>query len=152
MDSYPEFTSVTDSDVLFRMAVEAAPNAMVMIDPRGAIAMVNAQTERVFGYDRSEMLGQPIEMLLPARFGKSHPARRDGFFANPKPRAMGEGRDLYARRKNGEEFPVEIGLNPIETSDGVVVLSAILDITKRKADEQALRESEHRARRLAAIV
>jgi len=143
---------VTDSDVLFRMAVEAAPNAMVMIDPRGAIAMVNAQTERVFGYDRSEMLGQPIEMLLPARFGKSHPARRDGFFANPKPRAMGEGRDLYARRKNGEEFPVEIGLNPIETSDGVVVLSAILDITKRKADELALRESEHRARRLAAIV
>ena len=141
-----------DSDVLFRMAVEAAPNAMVMIDPSGAIAMVNAQTERVFGYDRAEMLGRPIEMLLPARFSETHPARRSGFFADPSPRPMGAGRDLYARRKNGEEFPVEIGLNPIETAAGVVVLSAIVDITHRKANEQALRESEHQARRLAAIV
>jgi two-component system sensor kinase FixL len=152
MDSCPEFASVTDSDALFRMAVEAAPNAMVMIDPSGAIVMVNAQTELVFGYDRQEMLGRPIELLLPARFSDSHPARRNGFFTQPKPRPMGAGRDLYARRKSGEEFPVEIGLNPIETSAGIMVLSAIVDITKRKADEQALRESEHRARRLAAIV
>jgi two-component system sensor kinase FixL len=91
-------------------------------------------------------------MLLPARFSPSHPARRDGFFADPKPRPMGGGRELFARRKSGEEFPVEIGLNPIETAAGVMVLSAIVDITQRKANEKALRESEHRARRLAAIV
>ena len=125
---------------------------MVMVNELGAIAMVNAQTERDFGYHRSEMLGQPIEMLLPARFIDRHPGLRNGFLKNPQPRRMGAGRDLFARRKDGSEFPVEIGLNPIETAAGVLVLSAIVDITWRKADEEALRESEHRARALAAIV
>ncbi len=152
MDLPAELAHVTDGDALFRLAVEAAPNAMVMIDPLGLIVMVNAQAERVFGYNRLDMLRQPIEMLLPERFTVSHPARRDGFFDKPKPRPMGAGRELYGRRKNGEEFPVEIGLNPIETPAGIMVLSAIVDITQRRADERALRESEHRARRLAAIV
>ena len=125
---------------------------MVMVDAEGAIAMVNAQAERVFGYDRSEMLGQPIEMLMPARFNGRHPGLRNAFLKTPQFRPMGAGRDLFARRKDGVEFPVEIGLNPIETASGVLVLSAILDITARKADEQKLRESEHRARALAAIV
>ena len=103
---------------------------MVMVNERGAIAMVNAQTERDFGYHRSEMLGQPIEMLLPARFNDRHPGLRNGFLKNPQLRPMGAGRDLFARRKDGSEFPVEIGLNPIETAAGALVLSAIVDITR----------------------
>ena len=141
-----------EGDALFRLAVEAAPSAMVMIDADGEIALVNAQAERVFGYDRSEMLGQPIEMLLPASSSARHPGLREAYFKAPHSRPMGAGRELYGRHKTGNEFPLEIGLNPIETAGGPMVLSAIVDITRRKADEQALRESEHRARGLAAIV
>jgi two-component system, LuxR family, sensor kinase FixL len=132
--------------------VEAAPNAMVMVDRAGAIAMVNAQAERVFGYPRTELLGQLVEMLVPERFRGHHPGLRTTFFVDPKPRPMGAGRDLYGLKKNGSEFPVEIGLNPIETDEGPMVLSAIVDITERKAAEQALRDSEHRLRSVAAIV
>jgi two-component system sensor kinase FixL len=136
----------------FRLAVEAAPNAMVMIDGTGAIIMVNAQTEQVFGYPRVELLGQPVEMLVPARFRGHHSGLRNAFFAEPRARPMGAGRDLYGLRKDGTEFPVEIGLNPIETDEGPMVLSAIVDITARKAAELALRDREQRLRSLAAIV
>src|SRR5271165_1819959 len=128
----------------FRQVVEAAPNAMVMIDPAGKIAMVNTQTERVFGYSRAELVGQPVEMLVPERFRSHHPELRRTFLADPRPRPMGAGRDLYGLRKDGSEFPIEIGLNPIETDEGTMVLSAIVDITGRKAAAQALRESEQR--------
>lgn len=141
-----------DGDALFRLAVEAAPNAMVLIDGGGDIVLVNAQAERVFGYHRSEMLRRPIEMLLPDGFRPRHPALREAYCKAPQPRPMGAGRELFGRHKDGGEFPVEIGLNPIQTAQGVMVLSAVVDITRRKADEQALRESEHRARGLAAIV
>jgi two-component system sensor kinase FixL len=126
----------------FRQVVEAAPNAMVMVNRTGEIVMVNAQSERVFGYSRAELLGQPAEMLVPARFRHHHPGLREAFFANPRARPMGAGRDLYGLRKDGSEFPVEIGLNPIETNEGAMVLSAIVDITERKAAEMALRESQ----------
>ena len=122
----------------FRRVVEAAPNAMVMINTRGHIEMVNAQAERVFGYSRAEMLGQPVEMLVPDRFRNHHPGLRQAFFADTRARPMGAGRDLYARRKDGSEFPVEIGLNPIETEDGVMVLSAIVDISDRKQKERSI--------------
>src|SRR5271165_92795 len=130
----------------FRLVVEAAPNAIVMIDLAGKIVMANTQTERVFGYSRAELVGQPVEMLAPERFRGHHPELRKTFFADPRPRRMGAGRDLYGLKKDGSEFPVEIGLNPIETDEGTMVLSAIVDITERKATELSLRESEQRFR------
>jgi PAS domain S-box-containing protein len=132
----------TSTERRFGLVVEAAPNAMVMVNRAGEIVMVNAQAERVFGYPRAELVGQPVEMLVPKRFRRQHPGLRTAFFADPHPRPMGAGRDLYGRRKDGSEFPVEIGLNPIETDEGPMVLSAIVDITERKAAEQALRDSE----------
>ena len=142
----------TDSDRRFRLIVEAAPNAMVMVDSEGLIALVNAKTEQVFGYPRAALLGRSVEMLVPDRFRDNHPGLRAAFFRNPLARPMGAGRDLYGRRQNGSEFPIEIGLNPIDTDEGTMVLSAIIDITERKAAESSLRESEHRSRSLAAIV
>jgi PAS domain S-box-containing protein len=123
----------------FRRVVEAAPSAMVMINAGGRIEMVNAQAEQVFGYARGEMLGQPVEMLVPARFRGHHPGLRGSFFADPKARPMGAGRDLFGLRKDGSEFPVEIGLNPIETDEGPMVLSAIVDISARKRLEERFR-------------
>ena len=123
------------SEVGFRQVVESAPNAIVMIGPSGRIEMVNAQTERVFGYTRDELLGKPIEMLVPERYRPNHPELRKSFFADPVSRPMGAGRDLYGLRKDGSEFPVDIGLNPIETDEGTMVLSAIVDISARKRME-----------------
>jgi PAS domain S-box-containing protein len=138
----PEAKSIGEQP--FRLVVEAAPNAMVMINQAGRIAMVNAEAERAFGYSRAELTGQPVEMLVPDRFRGHHPDLRKTFFAAPRPRPMGAGRDLYGLKKDGSEFPIEIGLNPIETEAGTMVLSAIADITPRKAAELALRESEQR--------
>jgi PAS domain S-box-containing protein len=128
------------SEERFRQVVEAAPNAMVMINQKGLIEMVNPQAERVFGYDRQELLGQPIEVLVPERFRRAHPGLRGSFFANPVSRPMGIGRDLYGLKKDGSEFPIEIGLNPIETEEGTMVLSAIVDITSRKRLEARFRQ------------
>ena len=104
------------------------------------IEMVNAQAERVFGFARDEMLGQSIEMLVPERFRGNHPNLRGAFFHDPKSRPMGAGRDLYGLKKDGSEFPVEIGLNPIETEEGPMVLSAIVDISSRKRLEERFRQ------------
>ena len=123
----------------FRRVVESAPNAMVMINRAGTIEMVNIQAEHVFGYAREEMLGNSIEMLLPDRLRGDHPHLRQAFFTDPQSRPMGAGRDLFARRKDGSEFPVEIGLNPIETDEGPMVLSAIVDISDRKKTEMHIR-------------
>ena len=122
----------------FRQVVESAPNAMVMINSAGSIEMVNAQAERVFGHARDEMLGQSIEMLVPERFRQSHPGLRNAFFGGPISRPMGAGRDLYGLKKDGSEFPIEIGLNPIQTEEGTMVLSAIVDISDRKHKEQSI--------------
>jgi PAS domain S-box-containing protein len=123
----------------FRLVVEAAPNAIVMINGSGRIEMVNAQAEQLFGYDRQEMLGHTVEMLVPARFRGHHPGLRSTFFHDPQARPMGAGRDLFGLKKDGSEFPVEIGLNPIETDEGPMVLSAIVDISARKRLEERFR-------------
>jgi PAS domain S-box-containing protein len=129
-----------------RQTVDSAPNGMVMINREGKIVLVNTQTERLFGYSRVELLGQPVELLVPDRFRTRHSDDRMMFLANPQARPMGGGRDLYGRRKDGSEFPVEIGLNPIHTEDGIVILSAVVDITERKRANEAVRESEERFR------
>ena len=130
----------------FRLVVESARNAMVMIDCTGRIVLVNTQTEKLFGYGRGEMLGQSVELLVPERFRGEHVDHRADFFAHPEARTMGVGRDLSGRRKDGSEFPVEIGLNPIVTDEGLLVLSAIVDITGRKQAREALREKEELVR------
>jgi len=122
----------------FCRVVEAAPNAIVMIDDSGLIEMVNAEAERVFGYTRNELLGKPVEMLVPERYRSKHPKLRTSFFADAVSRPMGAGRDLYGLRKDGSEFPVEIGLNPIQTEEGTMVLSAIVDISARKQLEERI--------------
>lgn len=128
------------AELQFRQMVEAAPNAMVLVNKHGAIEMVNKQAEAIFGYSRTELLGQSIDCLLPERFRHQHSGHRASFFADLQPRAMGIGRDLYGRRKDGSEFPVEVGLNPIETEDGIKVLSAITDISARKRMEERFRQ------------
>ena len=123
----------------FVIAVESAPNAMVMVDRRGMIALVNSQAVKMFGYNREELTGQSVEVLIPERFRRGHPEYRLEFSSSPQARPMGAGRDLYAMRKDGTEFPVEIGLNPIETEDGLLVMSAIVDITERQRAQEQIR-------------
>ena len=110
--------ALRESERRFRLVVEAAPNAMVMISRTGQIVMVNAQAERVFGYSRAELVGQPVEMLVPERFRGHHPGLRAEYLADPQPRPMGAGRDLYGLKKDGSEFPVEIGLNRSRPAEG----------------------------------
>jgi diguanylate cyclase (GGDEF)-like protein/PAS domain S-box-containing protein len=123
----------------FRIAVESAPNAMVLVDRRGRIALVNSQAVKMFGYSREELNAQSVEVLIPERFRGGHPRHRMEFSSSARARPMGAGRDLYAVRKDGSEFPVEIGLNPIEADDELLVMSAIVDITERKRAEEQIR-------------
>jgi PAS domain S-box-containing protein len=133
----------------FRTIVESMPNGIIMADDRGTIVLCNSEAERLFGYDRGELLGSPVEMLVPLRSQSGHPRDRTRFMQAPRKRQMGAGRDLSGLRKDGSEVPVEIGLNPIETPDGTYVLASIVDISGRKAIEAALRQSEERFRALA---
>jgi len=130
----------------FRQVVECAPYAMVMTASDATIEMVNAAAEQLFGYDRSELLGQSFEMLTPERVRDERREQRLAFYANPEPRPIGSRPGEFGLRKDGTEFPMELGLNPIETEDGVKVLSAIVDISERRRQEEhisnALKEKE----------
>lgn len=133
-----DITERKRSEEHFRIVVEASPSGILMVDKEGLITMVNTQTEQLFGYSRGELVGQPLELLIPARYRHTHPDHRGAFFNHPSSRAMGAGRDLYGRRKDGSEVPVEIGLRPIETAEGFQVLASIIDITQRKRREEQL--------------
>ena len=135
--SFMEITQRRRAEERFRLAVEAAPSGMIMADSEGRIILLNAYTEKLFGYGRDELTGQKLEMLVPERFRGKHSGLRAGYIKQPTIRRMGVGRDLFALRKDGSEFPVEIGLTPIATDQGTMVLAAIVDITERKQSEEA---------------
>ena len=145
-----DLTKRRQGEERFRVAVEAGPNAMIMVAADGRIALVNGQTEKLFGYTRDEILGLPVDRLVPERYRGRHGGFRDSFFSAPTTRPMGMGRDLYGVRKDGSEVPVEIGLNPMETDEGKFVLASIIDITERKrAQEELQRLNAELERRVA---
>jgi two-component system sensor kinase FixL len=130
-----DMTEQKRTEEKFRLVLDGAPNAMIMVDSTGVISFANGPAATVFGYSHSELIGCAIETLIPERFRDQHPGHRKVFFSNPSQRAMGAGRDLFGRRRDGSEFPVEVGLNPIRTAQGLFVLASVIDITARKQAE-----------------
>jgi protein-histidine pros-kinase len=142
-----DLASVETSEAYFRNLLESAPDAMIIVDQAGKIAIVNDQTEKMFGYRRDKMLGQPIEMLIPAKLHKAHVEHRRDYTSNSHVRPMGTGMDLRGRRRDGSEFPVEISLSPVKSASGTFVSSVIRDVTDRKKMELELIEARKEAER-----
>jgi len=141
------------SELKFIGLLESAPDAMVITGSDGKIAMINAQAERIFGYRRDEIIGKEVEILVPERFHHKHTSHRQGYVKNPKTRGMGIGMDLFGKRKDGSEFPVEISLSPLKTEEEeeIIVISAIRDITKQKEDEAEIKKLNENLERLVVV-
>jgi PAS domain S-box-containing protein len=139
-----------------RILLESAPNGFVLVDERGTIKLVNESAEKLFGYSRDELLGKDVEALVPERYVPDHQKERASYQEKPETRSMGLGRDLSGRRKDGSEFPVEIGLNPVSQDGSPAVLATVMDISARKQTEEHQRliigELQHRTRNLFAFV
>jgi PAS domain S-box-containing protein len=134
----------------FRGLLESAPDAVIVVDQQGVIQLINSQTEKMFGYDRLEIVGQMVEALVPKRFRKRHARHRDGYYGEHPVRPMGIGLDLFGLRKNGTEFPIEISLSPLETEGGLLVSAAIRDITQRKRMEEDVQKLNEDLKQRAA--
>lgn len=138
--------ALRDSEAKFRMFLEMASEAVIVSNVRGEIVIFNTKAEEIFGYDHTEVLGCPVECLMPERFRQGHAQFRTGYYAQPSRRSMGQSRNLYARRKDGSEFPIEAGLSSVQIGDERFVLTFLTDITERKQAEEGLRQSEERLR------
>ncbi len=143
--SISDMTEQKRSQRRFELAVHASPVALLIVDDAGTIRLVNAQFERDFGYLAAELLGQSVEMLVPEPYRAKHADLRKAFFRAPRNRAMGLGRELYARRRDGSEFPVEVALSLLETEDELLVLCGIADVTKRKQAMAAIQTAREAA-------
>jgi PAS domain S-box-containing protein len=141
------------SELKFIGLLESAPDAMVITGSDGKILMINAQAERIFGYHRDDIIGKEVEILVPERFHHKHTSHRQGYVENPKTRGMGVGMDLFGKRKDGSEFPVEISLSPLKTAEeeGITVISAIRDITKQKEAEAEIKKLNEHLERLVVV-
>jgi PAS domain S-box-containing protein len=137
----------------FEQLLEAAPDAMIGVDPRGLVVFVNSQAETLFGYRRDELLGGPVDRLVPERFAAGHPRLRSGYFADPRTRSMAAWIQVFARRRDGSEFPAEISLSSIETAEGLLATAAVRDVSDRAESERerALQRQLDRSRRLESV-
>jgi PAS domain S-box-containing protein len=135
-----DITQQRQDEEKFRNLLESAPDAMVIVDKAGQIQLVNAQTEKVFGYSREELVGCNVELLMPRRFHERHIRDREAYSESPHARAMGLGLELFGRRKDGSEFPVEISLSPLQTSEGALISSAVRDVSLRRRTEEQIRK------------
>ena len=147
VSSIREIGAGDESEAYFRTLLESAPDAMIIVDEGGKIAIVNGQAESMFGYDRGEMLGHSVEFLLPERLRKHHVSHRQGFTASARIRPMGAGLELIGLRKDNSEFPVEISLSPVPTTTGTFVSSVIRDVSRRKRMEQEIIAAHEAAER-----
>jgi PAS domain S-box-containing protein len=148
----PSFSVLYASATTLRGLLESAPDGIVIVDGTGTIVLVNTQAQRMFGYEEAELIGQPVEMLMPGHLRGNHAEHRHAYMQGPTTRPMGVGLSLSGRRRDGTELPVEISLSPMATPDGVLVTSVVRDVTERRRTEERIRKlNEDLARRVAEL-